>query len=126
MAASRFSRREILEKCVAMGVLSAALPLRSSALAALYEEREQRHPTPDNALGPFYKRKAPERTNLRIAGDPGMPLAISETTPILSRERRRGPGRGRSTPPGLVSEAISGTSCPNGRPETDPPKPAGS
>jgi catechol 1,2-dioxygenase len=60
-----------------MGVLSAALPLRSSALAALYEEREQRHPTPDNALGPFYKRKAPERTNLRIAGDPGMPLAIS-------------------------------------------------
>jgi protocatechuate 3,4-dioxygenase beta subunit len=77
MLRNRFSRREILEKCVAMGVLSAALPLKGSALAALYEEREQRHATPDNALGPFYKRKAPERTNLRVPGDPGMPLAIS-------------------------------------------------
>lgn len=77
MSSFRFSRREILEKCVAMGVLSAALPLKGSALATLYEEREQRHATPDNALGPFYKRKAPERTNLRVPGDPGMPLAIS-------------------------------------------------
>ena len=78
MSSFRFSRREILERCIAMGVLSAALPLRSSALVSLWEEREQQlHVTPPNALGPFYKRQAPESHNLRIAGDPGMPVSVS-------------------------------------------------
>jgi len=76
---SRFllSRREILERCAALGVLAAAAPISSSALVSLYEERERRHVTPGNALGPFYKRKAPESTNLRVPGDPGMPVSIS-------------------------------------------------
>jgi protocatechuate 3,4-dioxygenase beta subunit len=77
MSAIRLSRREILEKCAAIGVLAAATPMSSSALVTLYEERERRHVTPPNELGPFYKRKAPESHNLRIAGDPGMPLAVS-------------------------------------------------
>jgi protocatechuate 3,4-dioxygenase beta subunit len=77
MAIERLSRREILERCVAVGVLAAAAPLSASALVSAWEEREQRHVTPANELGPFYKRKAPETRNLRIAGDPGMPVAIS-------------------------------------------------
>lgn len=77
MSLHSLSRREVLQRCAALGVLAAAAPLSSSALALLYEEREQQHVTPANALGPFYKRQAPESHNLRIAGDPGMPLAIS-------------------------------------------------
>lgn len=77
MSLYRLSRREILERCVALGVLSAAAPMSGSALVSLWEAREQCHPTPPNELGPFYKRKAPESRNLRIAGDPGMPVSIS-------------------------------------------------
>ena len=36
-----------------------------------------RKPTPPDQLGPFYKKDAPNKANLRVARDPGLPLQIS-------------------------------------------------
>ncbi len=33
--------------------------------------------TPENELGPFYKRGAPASTNLIVPGEPGLPLVVS-------------------------------------------------
>jgi protocatechuate 3,4-dioxygenase beta subunit len=70
------SRRELLEKGVALGVVSIAAGLTPAAIAAAWEEAARRR-TPENALGPFYKRRAPATPMMRIAGDPGLPLAVS-------------------------------------------------
>jgi hypothetical protein len=62
MAHRRLSRRDLLEKGV--------------ALAAAWEARP-RPLTPPNVLGPFYKKNAPDQRAMRIAGEPGLPLAVS-------------------------------------------------
>ena len=72
-----FSRREILQKSLALGTLVIASSHGPSAMLHALEQSEERKPTPPNDLGPFYKRLAPETTSLRVAGDPGMPLAVS-------------------------------------------------
>ncbi len=70
------SRRELLERCAAFGVLTVASPLTLSFAAAAWEESDKR-PTPWCELGPFYKKRAPEGAMLRSEHDTGLPLAVS-------------------------------------------------
>ena len=72
------NRRELLERCIAMGALTLAptVSLSSAALAWGQTERK-RNPTPFCELGPFYKRGAPEIADMHAAGEPGMPLTVS-------------------------------------------------
>ena len=46
-------------------------------LHAWIDAQNQRQPTAHVGMGPFYKRKAPATTKLRMPGDPGLPLAVS-------------------------------------------------
>jgi protocatechuate 3,4-dioxygenase beta subunit len=64
------SRRELVEGGVALGVALLATPVRGAGAAPL-------ELTPENELGPFYKRGAPASTNLVVPGEPGLPLAVS-------------------------------------------------
>ncbi len=64
------SRRELVEGGVAIGVALLATP----ALGASPTPLEL---TPENELGPFYKRGAPASSNLVVPGEPGLPLAVS-------------------------------------------------
>jgi len=75
LKAKLLSRRDLIEKCVAAGLLGLASPLRGSA-AALWLEA-QLHPTPRCEMGPFYKKQAPSTGALRTPGDAGMPLLVS-------------------------------------------------
>jgi len=63
------SRRELVEGGVALGMALLAAPARGASPTLEL--------TPENELGPFYKRGAPATTNLVVAGDPGLPLAVS-------------------------------------------------
>ena len=72
------SRRDLLLKCAAMGGL--ALGPGVSIAAALDWAAPQstpRPPTAWNELGPFYKKSAPHTAQLRLPGDPGLPLSVS-------------------------------------------------
>ncbi|HTE89952.1 MAG TPA: hypothetical protein VK639_13410 [Terriglobales bacterium] len=71
------SRREILQKCLALGSVTLMAAHGSAAMLLAFEEKELRKPTPANELGPFYKKRAPETATLRAPGDPGMPLSVS-------------------------------------------------
>jgi protocatechuate 3,4-dioxygenase beta subunit len=73
------SRRDLLAKCMAAGVLTSTANLLSSTLAHAWElsETARRHPTPAAELGPFYKKLAPGTNMLRKPGDPGMPLVVT-------------------------------------------------
>ena len=79
MAIHQFSRRDVLSKCFAAGLLVAAVPLAESSVLAWWEEAERRKlkPTPPNDLGPFYKAGAPKASRLVRPGDPGLPLSVS-------------------------------------------------
>jgi maleylacetate reductase len=70
------TRRELLEQALALGVVSLAPGLTVDAIAAASDDPATRSPTPTNELGPFYKKHAPDSRDLRIPGDPGMPLAV--------------------------------------------------
>ena len=78
---TRISRRDLLEKCMAMGVVTGAPGLSPSIIAEAWARSEAtpRPPTPQAELGPFYKRLAPATNDLRRPGDPGMPLVIDGT-----------------------------------------------
>ena len=69
-------RRELLERCLALGTLTLAGPLGMEGVARAFAASERRAPTPFCELGPFYKRKAPSSPKLRADGDPGLPLAV--------------------------------------------------
>src|SRR5580704_7288471 len=73
------TRREVLQKCVALGSLVIASSFsHESMLAAFQEGEKQLHKsTPPNPLGPFYKRLTPVNNILREPGDPGLPLTLS-------------------------------------------------
>ncbi len=73
------ARRELLAKCMALGVVTSTTNLLPSTLAAAWEQNEksQRTPTPAAELGPFYKRLAPGNSALQALGDPGMPLVVT-------------------------------------------------
>lgn len=73
------SRRDILQKCVALGSVVIVSPSGPEAMLAAFQDREKRilKPTPPNPLGPFYKRLTPVNDVLRAPDDPGMPLTLS-------------------------------------------------
>lgn len=72
------TRRELLERCAALGAVTLAASMPLSAVASAWEDAAKKRPvTPHCELGPFYKRMAPDTSALRGPGDPGMPLAIS-------------------------------------------------
>ncbi len=73
------TRREILEKCVGLGVVTLASSFSPITMLSAFAEQESRHrkATPPNEIGPFYKKRAPQTASLRASGDPGMPLAVS-------------------------------------------------
>jgi hypothetical protein len=79
MQMERINRREIIERCIVRGLLIAGIPMSSSNLFALWQKSEQEasKPTPEEVLGPFYKKHAPNVKNLRGAGDPGIPLLVT-------------------------------------------------
>ncbi len=81
MRAPTLSRRDLLSKCFATGLLVAASPLTESQTLALWAQAElrKRKPTPPNDLGPFYKPQAPQTNKLSRPGDPGLPLLVSGT-----------------------------------------------
>ena len=64
------TRRELIEGGLAAGVTLLTAP-------ALGADPPTLPLTPENELGPFYKRGAPESANLVVAGDAGLPLVVS-------------------------------------------------
>src|SRR5260370_5941972 len=73
------NRRDILQKCAALGTVLIASQASSEAMLAAFQDHEKqiRKPTPRNPLGPFYKRLAPVNDILRAPGDPGIPVTLS-------------------------------------------------
>jgi protocatechuate 3,4-dioxygenase beta subunit len=72
------NRRDLLAKCMALGVVTVASNLTPSVLAEAWQlaEKKRLKVTPACELGPFYKRGAPSSALLRAAADPGMPLTV--------------------------------------------------
>ena len=79
MKRNELTRREIVENCIVRGFLVAAVPMSSSNLFALWQDgnKKAEKPTPTEVLGPFYKKGAPNSSNLRAPGDPGFPLRVA-------------------------------------------------
>src|SRR3954454_21329039 len=80
MGQRSLTRRESLMRALAFGSLQIAPAFEAfvgiSALEA-QEERASLKPTQWNEIGPFYKRLAPNRPNLRELKDLGLPLTVS-------------------------------------------------
>jgi protocatechuate 3,4-dioxygenase beta subunit len=77
MARMRLTRRDLLERCAGFGALVTLPAFDVDAVSAFWDQAEVRKPTPPNALGPFYKKRAPATRMLRSKGDVGMPLGVS-------------------------------------------------
>lgn len=79
MKSKMIQRREFLEKCITGGLLVGAATVSQTQLFAAYSETVAKagKPTPPQVLGPFFKKGSPNQTNLRVAGEPGLPLSIS-------------------------------------------------
>ena len=77
MSRVRWSRRDLLERCAVFGALVTLPVCDIEAVSAFWSQAEVRKPTPPNALGPFYKKRAPGSRMLRTKEDVGMPLAVS-------------------------------------------------
>ena len=73
----QLNRRELIEKCAAIGVVVTATSLPISAIARIWDDSEMRHPTPPNAFGPFYKKHSPRAKDLRAPEDMGLPLTVA-------------------------------------------------
>ncbi len=73
------NRREMLESCVVKGLLLAGTPMCSGSLFALWQTTEAKaaKPTPEEVLGPFFKKHAPDSKMLRTPGEPGVPLRVT-------------------------------------------------
>lgn len=71
------TRRDLLERCAVLGALVAVPALDIPAISAFWQQADALKPTPPNALGPFYKKRAPEARMLRMKTDAGMPLAVA-------------------------------------------------
>ena len=73
------TRREVLQKCVALGSLVVTSGFSHESMLAAFQDGEKllHKPTPPNPLGPFYKRLTPVNNILRAPGDPGLPLTLS-------------------------------------------------
>ena len=78
MPANPLSRRELLERCLALGTVTIAAPVSVPAAATAWQQHEKSlPPTPFCELGPFYKRLAPKTGSLRGPSDPGLPLSVA-------------------------------------------------
>jgi protocatechuate 3,4-dioxygenase beta subunit len=77
MSRVSLTRRDLLERCAIFGTLVAVPALDIPAISAFWEQADALKPTPPNALGPFYKKRAPEARILRKKTDAGMPLAVA-------------------------------------------------
>ena len=64
------TRRELVEAGLSLGVVAVAAPALAASPPALPL-------TPENELGPFYKRGAPTSTNLVVPGEVGLPMVVS-------------------------------------------------
>src|SRR5690242_1799130 len=71
------SRRDLLLKCAALGSLRVAVPLGLASSLDAWDDPAPRKLTAWDELGPFYKRKAPQNSQLRAPGDPGLPITVS-------------------------------------------------
>jgi protocatechuate 3,4-dioxygenase beta subunit len=73
------NRRQMLENCIAKGLLVAGAANVSQSQLLAYWEQGEAHantPTPVEVLGPFFRKGAPNKTQLYKAGDPGFPLRV--------------------------------------------------
>jgi protocatechuate 3,4-dioxygenase beta subunit len=72
-------RREFLEMCIVRGGLLSGASMSANQLLAYWQQAEAaaRKPTPPEVLGPFFKKGAPNNKDMRVAGEPGMPLLVS-------------------------------------------------
>ena len=71
------TRRELIERSLSLGGLLLVSPALAGSAAALADPHPQLSPTPNNELGPFFKKGAPTAAVLAEAGDPGVPLKVS-------------------------------------------------
>src|SRR3954467_9927021 len=74
---ARLSRRDLLEKCAALGAISVLRPLSLPNALDAWEAQLPKRPTAWNELGPFYRRGAPNQSQLRRPGDVGLPLRVT-------------------------------------------------
>ena len=79
MKRNLLGRRDMVESCIMRGLLVAGVPMAATNLFALWQKAEDTamQPTPAEVLGPFFKKGAPNATNLRAAGDAGVPLRVA-------------------------------------------------
>ena len=61
------TRRDMVENCIVRGLLVAGAPMGATNLFALWQKAEATamQPTPAEVLGPFFKKGAPNATNLQ-------------------------------------------------------------
>ena len=78
MKLTSLTRRELLLKSAALGSLTLIPTLSFDEALWAWQQSEQRplQPTAWDEIGPFYKRDAPESTQLRRPGDPGLPVRV--------------------------------------------------
>jgi protocatechuate 3,4-dioxygenase beta subunit len=78
MIHSQLRRRDMLERCITRGLLTAGALMSQTQLLAFWQQGEaQAHrPTSPEVLGPFFRKGAPETPTLRAPGDPGFPLKV--------------------------------------------------
>jgi len=77
MPRREWSRRDVLRECLAGGVLLSTARLCESDVIAAWTGEQAARPTPHVEMGPFYKKRAPRNARLRVAGDPGVALAVT-------------------------------------------------
>jgi len=80
MKLSRMSRREMIEECIVRGALVAGVVgISQTNLLARWQQakREAMAATRPEALGPFFKKGAPNVRVLRQPRDPGFPLRVT-------------------------------------------------
>lgn len=75
----KLTRREIVESCIVKGLLVASVPMASTSVLAMYEDGEKKaqKATAADVLGPFYKKGAPNTSNLRDGIKKGFPLRVA-------------------------------------------------
>jgi protocatechuate 3,4-dioxygenase beta subunit len=81
MKRAGFTRRDLIEKCMAGGLLAGGISLSPAQVFAAWREGEAKAmtPTPSDILGPFFKKGAPNVAALRKTGDAGLPLRVTGT-----------------------------------------------
>jgi hypothetical protein len=67
MKLNKLTRREMVENCIVRGFLVAGVPMSASSLFAFWQDghKQAEKPTPTEVLGPFYKKGAPNSSNLQ-------------------------------------------------------------